>query len=120
VAKVSRRISRRAKTEQKVVPDSADLQSVPIPIIKPKFIFYPFILFSLYRCTVWARIANPRYQVNFDTGYDIMSVCAHEHFHLEELIRLREKFTMTTLKIEHIGIKFLPTRIGIIFLLDLK
>lgn len=25
---------------------------------------------------------------NFDTGYDIMSVCAHEHYHLEELIKL--------------------------------
>jgi hypothetical protein len=29
--------------------------------------------------------------VNFDTGYDIMSVCAHEHFHLQEFIKLRKK-----------------------------
>lgn len=29
--------------------------------------------------------------VNFDTGYDIMSVCGHEYFHLQELIRLKKK-----------------------------
>lgn len=29
--------------------------------------------------------------LNFDTGYDIMSVCGHEYFHLQELINLREK-----------------------------
>jgi hypothetical protein len=29
--------------------------------------------------------------LNFDTGYDIMSVCAHEHFHLKELINLGKK-----------------------------
>lgn len=34
------------------------------------------------------RIVYGHIGQNFDTGYDIMSVCAHEHFHLEELIKL--------------------------------
>ncbi len=34
------------------------------------------------------RIVYGHIGQNFDTGYDIMSVCAHEHYHLEELIKL--------------------------------
>lgn len=38
------------------------------------------------------RIVYGHIGLNFDTGYDIMSVCAHEHKHLEELKRLGVKF----------------------------
>ncbi|KFF17358.1 hypothetical protein [Flavobacterium hydatis] len=38
------------------------------------------------------RIVYGHIGLNFDTGYDIMSVCAHEYKHLEELRRLGVKF----------------------------
>ncbi|MDP5199146.1 hypothetical protein [Flavobacterium sp. DG2-3] len=37
------------------------------------------------------RIVYGHIGLNFDTGYDIMSVCGHEHFHLMELLKLKKK-----------------------------